>query len=273
MSESDANSQEDYDCPSCERVFDSYIGLCAHHSRTHGEKLGPEVECEECGELFKVPRCREDTAKYCSTDCRDAYEEIQCEQCGDVFEVRPSRSHRKFCSPECSQAWHTGENHPFRKERIERECASCGDSIYQPPWKAKKSKRTFCDVDCRAEWLSEWVSGKFTGEDHWMHDIDPEDHPMYAGGAFPYGPGWNDEKKRAVRERDGRECQHCGRSEEEHQEIYGTKHHVHHIEKARSFDDHEARNAMENLITLCHGECHATWERMSPLRPVVASDG
>jgi hypothetical protein len=24
---------------------------------------------------------------------------------------------------------------------------------------------------------------------------------------------------------------------------------------------------MENLITLCRGECHRTWEQMAPLRP------
>ena len=100
-----------------------------------------------------------------------------------------------------------------------------------------------------------------------------EDNPLWKGGTFPYGSGWNDAKKEQVRERDGRECQCCGRAEEEHIELYGRKHSVHHIQKARDFDDPEQRNHPDNLITLCESkECHKRWEQMSPLRPQVAAD-
>lgn len=99
------------------------------------------------------------------------------------------------------------------------------------------------------------------------------DHPNWNGGTFPYGPGWNDAKKEQIRERDGRECQSCGRSEEEHIELYDKKHTVHHIQKARNFDDPEQRNHPDNLITLCEtGECHHKWEMMAPLRPQVVAD-
>lgn len=100
-----------------------------------------------------------------------------------------------------------------------------------------------------------------------------EDHPRWTGDyvdQFDYGPGWNEAKKEAVRERDDRTCQQCGRTEEEHLERYGTKHVVHHIQKARTFDDPEKRNAMDNLVTLCNSvDCHHRWEKMSPLRPQV----
>jgi endogenous inhibitor of DNA gyrase (YacG/DUF329 family) len=259
MSESDTNPQEDYDCPSCDRAFDSYMGLCVHHSQTHGEKLRPEVECQECGELFKVVRSRKDDAMYCSAECRDAYTELECDECGSAFEVPPSRSHKRFCGEECYYEWNTGENHPNRKEPVIEECAACGETLELTPWKADRSERSFCDEDCRADWLSGWASGRFTGEDHWMYEIDPEDHPMYNGGDYSYGPGWNEDKKQAVRERDGYKCAICGTTSEEHYDEYGFALNVHHIVPAREFDDPEKCNDMDNLVTLCK-PCHSEYE-------------
>lgn len=99
-----------------------------------------------------------------------------------------------------------------------------------------------------------------------------EDHPRWLGGVHPYGPGWTSKKKEQVRERDGRKCQHCGRGEHEHIDMFGQKHTVHHIRKARWIDDPHERNHVDNLITLCKGECHWTWEAMSPLRPIVGQN-
>lgn len=228
--------------------------------------MSTDLICQECGVTFTVSPSRADTAKYCSRDCQNAREEVTCKGCGDVFEALPSRD-RKFCSKGCSHEYHTGDNHPNKKPGVVRTCHECGEDFRRPKWKAEKAERDFCSEDCRGEWVSDFMSGRFTGKDHPMYGIDPEDHPMYAGGAFPYGPGFTDAKKEKVRERDGRECQHCGRGEAEHLEKYRCKHHVHHIRKARNMDDPDERNAMSNLITLCHGKCHATWEKMSPLRP------
>lgn len=101
---------------------------------------------------------------------------------------------------------------------------------------------------------------EYAGEGHWN----------YKGGRFPYGPGFNKTKKEKVRERDDRECQDCGLSEDEHVERYDEKLHVHHIQKAREVESPEERNAMENLISLCQS-CHlGKWEAMSPLRPQSA---
>lgn len=130
-----------------------------------------------------------------------------------------------------------------------------------PTTVCKRMKRYGIDRRTHDEWLEihEWPTG--------------EDHPLWTGGQFPYGAGWNESKKESVRERDGRTCQNCGLSEAEHIEQYGKKHHVHHIRKARSIDDPERRNHPDNLITLCQsGECHYWWEQMSPLRPQAADD-
>jgi len=50
-----------------------------------------------------------------------------------------------------------------------------------------------------------------------------------------YGQGWNEEKKSAVRERDGKVCQdpNCGISQKDSLEKYNQKLHVHHLIKAK----------------------------------------
>lgn len=135
---------------------------------------------------------------------------------------------------------------------VEFECYWCGKQMVRARWEME-SDRQFCSTECANDWRTE----TFTGEGH----------PNWQGGVFPYGKGWTKRKREGVRERDGRECQHCGRSEEEHLEKFGTKHVVHHIVPARKVDDPEERNAKDNLITLCRGDCHHTWEQFAPLRP------
>lgn len=100
-----------------------------------------------------------------------------------------------------------------------------------------------------------------------------EDHPLWEGGRPNYGKGWNEKKRELVRERDNRTCQSCGRSEEDHLDLRGQKLSVHHIQKARAFDDPEKRNHPDNLVTLCEtAKCHRKWEQMSPLRPQLSTD-
>lgn len=93
-------------------------------------------------------------------------------------------------------------------------------------------------------------------------------HPNYSGGEIVYGKGWNEDKKEAVRERDGFECQVCGKSQKEELAQNDRRLSVHHIINARKFDDPEKRNDMDNLVTLCHKH-HMEWEGI-PLQPQTA---
>lgn len=208
-----------------------------------------ELECETCGESFEVRPAREDTAKYCSRDCQNAHEQVTCKECGTTFDALPSRD-RKFCSKECGYAYRTGENHPNSKPDVIETCDTCGDDFHRPKWKAEKAERAFCSEDCRAEWVSEFMTGRFTGEDH----------PLYQGdGKLLYGKGWNESKREQIRERDGYECVACGMTAEEHKAEYGATLHVHHVKPARTFNDAEKRNDPGNLITLCL-PCHRRYE-------------
>lgn len=85
-----------------------------------------------------------------------------------------------------------------------------------------------------------------------------------------YGKGWNETKRRKVRERDNNTCQVCGMTNEEHVEQIEKSLHVHHIRKARLFDNPEPRNSMSNLITLCI-YCHRQADRFSPLLPAPSN--
>lgn len=185
---------------------------------------------------------------------------LECAVCGEEFTTLPSKAdERRFCSPQCVGSWASeeriGENAAaWSGGKVEIECRQCGDTFRQYP---SLDRLKHCSRDCYDAWQRENKAGP--------------NHNRWAGGVENYGAGWNESKREAVLERDGRVCQSpkCGRTEAEHVEKFGCKHAVHHIQKARQFDSPEARNAMENLITLCAYDCHRWWEKMSPLRPQI----
>lgn len=148
-----------------------------------------------------------------------------------------------------------GERYADIYSRVDAECAYCGAVDSVPQSRRDQEDQYFCGRECYGRWRSENRVGSGS--------------PLWKGGDnVQYGIGWGEKKREAVRERDGRKCQHCGRSEKEHIELFDKKHCVHHIQPARSFDDPKRRNAMDNLVTLCT-TCHMTWERMSPLKPIT----
>lgn len=72
---------------------------------------GVTKECVVCGASFKVPQCRAETARACSTECsykhRMQYRVIErarmnCQECGKEFtEHQCHASRRSFCSKAC----------------------------------------------------------------------------------------------------------------------------------------------------------------------------
>jgi DEAD/DEAH box helicase domain-containing protein len=73
-----------------------------------------------------------------------------------------------------------------------------------------------------------------------------------------YGPNW-EIKRDAARQRDGYECQHCGKPEA------GRSHDVHHKIPFRAFESYMQANHLENLITLCPA-CHHRAEAVVRVR-------
>jgi 5-methylcytosine-specific restriction endonuclease McrA len=175
--------------------------------------------------------------------------EISCETCGDVFEVYPYREESaRFCSTVCNA---NGRERSKRGGTVTCTCDWCGDEFERYKSKSTRRNGDFCNHECYGKWRAENVVG--------------ENHPQWKHGNRDYGKGWNEKKRREVRERDGYKCRACGMSQEKHREICGAALAVHHIRPARLFDNPEKRNAEDNLVTLCRS-CHHRWEGI-PLRP------
>lgn len=232
---------------------------------------------------------------------------VECSYCGADFELprwRVERTDRNFCDNDCRGAWlsenQSGSDH-HQYDSVTRECSACGSSVTQPRWQAEQYDHAFCDKKCHGEWLSEHGQGE--GNSRWKREsiecsncggelerppsligqrnfcdsscygewrsetFTGEDHPRWAGGRVPYGPGWTEERREAVRERDGRQCRLCGVPESDILETTGRKLDVHHIIPAREIEDPERRNAAENLMALCPG-CHGEIEAL-PVTPQV----
>lgn len=188
---------------------------------------------------------------------------VKCAFCGESLIRRPAhtgKTDRFFCDNTCQGNWlaenKVGESHPDY-QKVEVNCEWCGSPVYLQPYRMEKSQNHFCDYDCLGNWRSENQSG--------------ENHPRWKGGVFPYGKGWNEQKREKVRERDNRQCQTCGMSESEHLDEFGRRLDVHHIQPAREFDDPEARNSLENLVSLCV-LCHRKAEQTAPLLPAGLID-
>lgn len=271
-------ASDQWDCPTCDSSFDSENGMKVHHSMAHGESIaGVEVECAYCGETTRVNRRRAESydKAFCDSECMGKWQteyrvgednpqydrvDVECSTCGETFATHPYRveaQERHFCDHGCYAEALKGEERPEYENSETVECGWCGELFKKQVSKVKKTDLHFCDFDCYRGWHSENMVG--------------ENSPRWNGGLFDYGPGWTQQKRETVRERDGRKCADCGMSEREHIEERGQKLHVHHITPARDIDDPEERNAVENLIALC-GTCHlGKWEKIPGLRPDTES--
>lgn len=147
---------------------------------------------------------------------------------------------------------------PNRKEPVQVRCSHCGDITERYEYHVERCEELFCDSECFYSWLRDGNAP--AGEDH--HQYKPE-----ARERADYGPSWPPQRRRAL-ERDGHTCQRCGINSEEHREKYGMSLHVHHIVPWHEFDDHEERNELSNLVTLC-ASCHGEYEQL-PIRPQMS---
>lgn len=271
------DDSSDVECPTCGRDdFADTAGMKNHHAVVHGESIaGVLATCDWCGSEFRRKLNELESAEhhFCDLDCKGLwasenrsgennplYEggdvEIICAWCGDTRMVRPvvaARDGNNFCSRQCSGKYrskhHSGESHPLYAH-VTVTCPQCGGEHEVKPHVVKDNNRHFCSRECMGEYYS-------------IHQTGAK-HPGWKGGVFPYGEGWTREKRREIRERQGRCCAGCGVHESE----YGRKLSVHHIVPARTFDDAERRNHPDNLVALCQ-PCHHKWEGV-PLRPQIA---
>lgn len=258
------------ECPTCGRDdFSSPRGMRYHHSVAHDQPYTESKPCENCGEGVERKPTEFDDHVLCSESCtaewlserRNERVEVSCEQCSTTVVRKVSAAEKgrnNFCSHECAGEWKsenlTGENHPLYS-RVEVSCPACGSTHEVHEHYADRDHRSYCSRECLSAGFSEQRRGR--RNHNWCAEGDE---------SFQYGPGWSEEKRQQVKERDSFRCVDCGIAETSHRNECGVGLHVHHKTPAREFDDPERRNATQNLVTLC-AACHRKWENMYPLIP------
>lgn len=228
-----------YECPTCDRILNTSVGLKQHHTKVHDESLVETSECDWCGKTFKVKPSQE--GNFCSRECfgKDRSENgvperkrrvmYPCEECGQLMELQKSEvGHKVYCSREC------------RNDGEYLNCELCGDEFYA--YDTYVDNARFCSQDCYGIWLSKNKSGADSW--HWK-----------GGGDCIYGRGWTERKREQVRKRDRRRCTACGLQEQAHLDEHDMKLHVHHMVDARQSTNPAVYNAMRNLRALCIS-CH-----------------
>lgn len=63
-----------------------------------------------------------------------------CVRCDEEYELRRPGKDQQYCSPECAARG--------RRDRVEIECAGCGDTVEVTPSEADRGKR-YCSDECR----------------------------------------------------------------------------------------------------------------------------
>lgn len=194
--------------------------------------------CEQCGvEFYRYQsNVRPGTSHhFCSIDCKRDYSKSKkekriCEQCGKEFFVYKSAIEKsnvsgKFCCRKCynqHQKTLTGnKNNHYTK--IDGKCDYCGKNIKVIPSRRAIYKFSFCDLNCKNKFMSEYLSG--------------ENNPNWKGGSSRYRGDFEKVKKDYF---SGTQiCAICGTIKNIH---------IHHIIPYRLSHD----NSLSNLIPLCN---------------------
>lgn len=116
-----------------------------------------------------------------------------------------------------------GEMHP-NWSRKKLSCLECGIDIFRPKCLLKRSKKTFCSLECKRNWFNK----------------NKYNRPYYY-----YGKDWGKIRMKIL-ERDNNKCVNCGSPD---------RLEIHHTDKWLN----SKNNNLDNLITLCR-KCHRKLE-------------
>jgi 5-methylcytosine-specific restriction endonuclease McrA len=214
-----------------------------------GKRTIPRT-CEQCGKDF-LAWSTKPNAKFCSNQCkftaakkgrkpyvwpkeRRLTRPRVCEQCGKAFLASAqavSLGKGRFCSRQCYGA-------SIRTALVDRTCDECGKSFQVYPHVVRNGGGHFCSRSCSAK------SKRGPLSCHWQGGITSR----RVGAAHHR---WSS----AVKDRDNRTCQRCGKK--------GGRLHAHHIQSYRRHP--ELAFVVSNGITLCH-DCHWDVHRGKPLQ-------
>lgn len=229
-----------------------------HNTEPKNKKI--ECTCLTCGKKFIKFWCivKRGGGKFCSHKCEGVWKsynylgknnpgwkgekvKCKCKNCNKEFYVKSHRIRNKggkFCSPECYHIWRSqyksGKNcYNWKGGDVKCVCQICGKDFYAKPCKIRIGGGKFCSNKCYGAWCNKYKSGK--NSSGWIHGKSRE----------PYPPEWTEKFREDIRERDGRICLLCGKTEAQELAELGHKLSVHHV-------DYDKKNCkLDNLRTLC----------------------
>lgn len=233
--------------------------------------------CKTCGKEFQPSGSNvlKGCGLYCSKDCYFDYRRKQfasgnmsmgkkkkvykftCKQCGKEFERTGHDKHNnKFCSTECSSAFHSGENHHMHKPLVPITCVECGTIVNLVESLANREHTwgNFCSPDCKAKWQSK--------------HIVLDKHSQWKGGISfePYCPLFNETFKERVRAFFDYTCQLCDKPQGK------EKLHVHHIVYNKQTCCDDSPKMFVPLCRSCHSKTNHNREVYTELFTKLVND-
>jgi hypothetical protein len=139
----------------------------------------------------------------------------------------------------------------------DRPCINC-NTIFTP-WKRQRGRKIVKDNSrkcCSPKCVIAWISNNQARKDKISKAFTGSNHPNWKGGMSMVrnlskrGSGWL-KIAEEVRDRDGRKCTKCNKTENEN----GRKLDVHHIRPFHEFKTTKEANLKSNLISMCKS-CH-----------------
>lgn len=244
---------------------------CYHNAQRAGVvKIGRDrtrnYSCHRCGQpAYRSLSQRRDGTQsdkvFCGRACYDAHRAAgrgNCPQCGVVN----PRAKNKYCSQSCKVA----ANRP-----APCKCLNCGVLFSAIKWHGTKRAAVngvkTCSPECRRDWIRKDPERKRKiGE-----AFQGSKHPNWQGGSHRDGFRGHDWERlsESIRDRAGRCCEHCGKSEADN----GRRLDVNHKEPFHQSTNKRAANRPANLEALCR-PCHTVtdwkWRKEHPVQTALS---
>ena len=242
-----------FTCPTCGEEFEDTASqkrvFCSRKCMRHSEetknvlaekKRGPRIPreirvCVFSGCTSSFECIITSTRKYCSLKCH--YEQQKINMRGKSLE---ELGHAPDCTCGPCQAKRGemfGEHHPFFGKNLSEEhvkALSEARKGFSPSEETKEKIRKIMIIRWQDPEYQKGMSG--------------ENHPSWIDGStIIYPPGWTEQLREFIRDRDGRICQICNKTEEDN----GRKLDVHHIDSDK---DNLTPYNMISLCMSCHGK-------------------
>lgn len=268
-------------CETCGKVFSktpykfkkSTRHFCSQRCSSVAQRKLVETKCETCGKLIVRKQSQFNKYKhhFCSKLCLSEWKTKQyagdgnpswnggkvniiCPICDGEFEVIPARQKRSgviCCSTKCMGKWNSenrnGENHPsWNGGDVDATCKMCGTSFRVKQNQKRNGFGKFCSRKCVGKWNT-------------IHRIG-ENHPGWMGGISfePYCNKFNAAFKEHIRDKFGRTCFLCGKTEHEAMDAQAKvgkrayKLSVHHVNYDKNCLCGDIKCAFVPLCQSCH---------------------